>query len=368
MKLCCVFNYNPLYRFPIYKAMDDCFHPDFYFGNTVFQPLKQFEATKLSGFKKYIKAKKCFRGKFIKYSDTSDIFCKEYTHYLITGNNASLLNWEILLYSKLTGKKVYMWCHGEHDYVTKNILRLFKRVFYGLATGLLVYQEYSEPYMKELGVDLSKINYIHNSLDTYTQNAIFKSIKPSLIFKEHFQNDAPTVIYIGRIQRVKRVGQIIEALELLYSKNKIINLVFVGQNVDYPEFDDIVNSSTISNNIWVYGPCFDEKKNAELLYNSHVLVSPGNVGLSCIHSLSYGTPVITNDNLCTQMPEHGAIIDGVTGSFFKENDIEDLAHKIWKWISKSDSDREKTRDIARLTIKESWSVDYQIKLLKTILK
>lgn len=81
-----------------------------------------------------------------------------------------------------------------------------------------------------------------------------------------------------------------------------------------------------------------------------------------------GTPVITNDNLCTQMPEHGAIIDGVTGSFFKENDIEDLAHKIWKWISKSDSDREKTRDIARLTIKESWSVDYQIKLLKTILK
>lgn len=68
------------------------------------------------------------------------------------------------------------------------------------------------------------------------------------------------------------------------------------------------------------------------------------------------------------MPEHGAIIDGVTGSFFKENDIEDLAHKIWKWISKSDSDREKTRDIARLTIKESWSVDYQIKLLKTILK
>lgn len=368
MKLCCVFNYNPLYRLPIYKAMDECFHPDFYFGDTIFQPLKQFEAEELSGFKKYIKAKKCLGGKFIKYSNTNGIFDKKYTHYIITGNNASLLNWKILLYAKLTGRKVYMWCHGEHDYITKSSLRLFKRVFYNLATGLLIYQEYSEPYMKELGIDLSKISYIHNSLDTWVQNAIFKAIKPSSIFKDHFRNDAPTIIYVGRIQRIKRIDQIVEAVELLFSENKVINLVIVGQNVDYPEFDDKINASSVRDNIWVYGPCFDETKNAELLYNSQVLVSPGNVGLSCIHSLSYGTPVITNDNRCTQMPEHGAIIDGVTGTFFKENDIADLACKIWEWASKSDFDRAKTRNNARLTIEQSWSVDYQIKLLKSIFK
>ena len=368
MNLCCVFNYNPLYRFPIYKAMDDYFHPDFYFGDTIFQPLKQFDANKLSGFKKYINAKRCLRGKFVNYANTSGIFDKNYTHYIITGNNASLLNWKILLYARLTGRKVYIWCHGEHDYITKRWLRLFQRTFYNLASGLLVYQEYSEPYMKELGVDISKIKYIHNSLDTKVQSETYKMLKPSSIFKDHFKNDAPTVIYIGRIQLVKRIDQLVDAVELLKSEGKIVNLVIVGQNVDYPDFENKINASPVYNNIWLYGPCFDELKNAELLYNSNVLVSPGNVGLSCIHSLSYGTPVVTNDNFCTQMPEHGAIIEGVTGSFFKENDIADLACKIWEWSSKSYLDRIKVRNNARLTIEQSWSVDYQINLLKSIFK
>ena len=167
---------------------------------------------------------------------------------------------------------------------------------------------------------------------------------------------------------MKRIDQLVDAVELLKSEGKIVNLVIVGQNVDYPDFENKINASPVYNNIWLYGPCFDELKNAELLYNSNVLVSPGNVGLSCIHSLSYGTPVVTNDNFCTQMPEHGAIIEGVTGSFFKENDIADLACKIWEWSSKSYLDRIKVRNNARLTIEQSWSVDYQINLLKSIFK
>lgn len=368
MKLCCVFNYNPLYRLPIYKAMDDFFHPDFYFGDTVFQPLKQFDPAELHGFKKYVNAKKCLGGKIINYSNTQGVFNRKYTHYIITGSNSSILNWKILLYGKLTGRKVYIWCHGEHDYIIKKRVRLFQRTFYRLAKGLLVYQEYAEPYMRDLGVDISKIRYIHNSLDTQVQTDIYNNIRPSLIFKDHFKNNAPTIIYIGRIQLVKRIDQLIEAVEHLKHEGKDVNLVIVGQNVDYTDFDRIIQNSIAKDSIWVYGPCFDETKNAELIYNSHLLVSPGNVGLSCIHSLSYGTPVVTNDNLCTQMPEHGAIIEGVTGSFFKENDIIDLANKIWKWASITEKERESIRAKARESIIKSWSIDYQLNLLKTLLK
>lgn len=60
---------------------------------------------------------------------------------------------------------------------------------------------------------------------------------------------------------------------------------------------------------------------------------PGNVGLTAIHSMTYGTPVCTHSNLCTQMPEVESIIDGITGCFFQENDVQGLAHTIKKWLN-----------------------------------
>lgn len=368
MKLCCVFNYNPHYRLPIYKAIDEEFKADFFFGDTVFQPLAQFDPNILKGFKGYINASRSWLKGFISYNNTKGIFNNEYTHYIITGSNAMIINWKILIYSKLTGKKVYIWCHGEHAFIKKRWLRIFQRTFYNLAEGLLIYHEYSSSYMIELGCNPQKLYYIHNSLDTNLQTTIYNEIRESSIYQDYFKNDYPTLIYIGRIQKVKKIDQIISAMNILKDEGVLLNLIIVGSNVDYPDFEDSLKRSSLNKNIWIYGPCYDEAKNAELLYNAHALVSPGNVGLSCIHSLSYGTPVITNNNLCTQMPEHGAIRDGITGSFFVEDNLNDLAEKIKYWCSKTRFERGQIRSKARLTIENYWSVNYQINLLKTLFK
>ena len=110
MKVCCVFNYNPLYRLPIYRAMDKEFDCDFYFGDTVFQPMKSFDPKELKGFKGYIKAKRI--RSFVWHSGISGIFNKNYTHYIIGGNPGLIVTWLILLYAKITGKKVFLWTHG----------------------------------------------------------------------------------------------------------------------------------------------------------------------------------------------------------------------------------------------------------------
>ena len=81
MKICCVFNYNPLYRFPIYNAMAKEFGCDFFFGDTVFQPLKSFDADKLKGFQGFIKAKRILWNRFVYHSQIKRIFNKAYTHY-----------------------------------------------------------------------------------------------------------------------------------------------------------------------------------------------------------------------------------------------------------------------------------------------
>jgi len=76
------------------------------------------------------------------------------------------------------------------------------------------------------------------------------------------------------------------------------------------------------------GEIYDERKISRLIYESDLCVSPGNVGLSAIHSITYGTPVITHDDFKYQMPEFEIIKPGVNGFFFKKDSVEDLARKI----------------------------------------
>lgn len=367
MKVCCVFNYNPLYRYPIYSAMAENFDCDFYFGDTVFQPLKSFDATTLKGFRHFVYAKKVGFKAFVWHSKIKDIFRKEYTHYILTGDVTMLVNWLIILYAKLTGKKVYVWTHGAKDIIQKRGTRYLMQAFYRPLSGILMYNRYNCQYMEALGCKKERLFVIHNSLDSSTQTNIYQTLTPSDIYHKHFGNSNPTVLYIGRIQRVKKVDMILEAMKLLEQQGKYVNLVVVGANVDDDSFEKRIDELKLSDRVWMYGACFDEQTNSELIYNAAACVSPGNIGLTCIHVLSYGTPVITNDNFNTQMPEFEAVVDGKTGAFFRENDVEDLANKIIYWTSITEQQRDECRLIARQTIEQVWSVDYQINLLKKVL-
>lgn len=67
------------------------------------------------------------------------------------------------------------------------------------------------------------------------------------------------------------------------------------------------------------------------------------------------------------MPEFEAINEGETGSFFIENDIDDLEKNIRQWCSIQPEEREGIRKKARKTIIDEWSVDYQLSILDQIL-
>jgi glycosyltransferase involved in cell wall biosynthesis len=83
-----------------------------------------------------------------------------------------------------------------------------------------------------------------------------------------------------------------------------------------------------------YGPCYDEDRLAELIMSANLTVAPGKVGLTAMHSLVYGTPVVTHNDPSQQMPEWEAIIAGQMGDFFKHGDVEDLARTIHKWCAR----------------------------------
>ena len=135
------------------------------------------------------------------------------------------------------------------------------------------------------------------------------------------------IIFIGRLTKVKKIDMLINVINKLNESNLIYDLKIIGDGPEKTYLQSISSKGVEKGYINFLGSLYDEKKIAKLLYNSDLCVSPGNVGLTCIHSLSYGTPVCTHNNFFNQMPESEIITDGKKMEFF-------LKKTVWKTLRK----------------------------------
>ena len=366
-KICCIFNLAPHYRAPIYQLMDKELGCDFYFGDTMENQIEPMRYRELKGFKKILKNKKLTASGFRWQVGAWKLLFMPYKHYIITGSPGILSNWIVALLARLYGKKTYAWTHGIKKPV-KTKGDIFNKTFYRLCNKILLYGNYSKKIMMQEGFKEDKLIPIYNSLDHKMQLEIRDSLRQNNIFKNHFDNSDAVIMYIGRIQKSKKLDMLVHALKRLLEEGTCANLLFVGADMGDNEVSELVEELGLSKNVWFYGPCYKEQEIGNLFYNADVCVSPGPVGLTAIHSLGYGCPVITNDQFETQMPEHEAIIPGKNGDFFINDNLDSLVTTIKNWINLGLKTREKIRWQAYSTIDENWNPSCQLKILKSILQ
>ena len=101
-----------------------------------------------------------------------------------------------------------------------------------------------------------------------------------------------------------------------------------------------------------------------MIYNADLCVSPGNVGLTAVHSMVFGTPVLTHDDFSHQGPEFEAIHEGETGGFFQCGSINSLVEKIANWFVENKDKRDQVRQICMKEIDDYWTPRFQIEILK----
>ena len=365
-EICCIFNLAALYRAPIYKLMDTELSCDFYITEWEKPPFKQMNYSDLKGFKKTLKYKKIYKNFYWQKAAIFLVF-KPYTKFILIGEPYCISTWVILIVAKILGKKTYIWTHGWYGRESK-IKKIIKKSFFRMSTKVLLYGNYAKNLIINEGVQEDKLVCVFNSLDHLAQLKIRKQLFYNSIFKDYFKNNDPTLIFVGRLQKSKKIEQIIETIYLLKTRGVKCNLVIVGKDDENLNLNSLISSYGIDKQIWLYGECYDELKIGELFFNSHVCVSPGNIGLTAMHSFVFGTPVITHNNFKNQMPEFEVIEDNVTGSFFNENSVENLTEKIKYWISKDTHERKATRTKCQLIIDEIYNPYYQIEIFKKTLK
>lgn len=348
------------YRYRVYSEMQKQLGCDFVFGidNTT---VKRLDSSKLGNV---LNVPNRYIGNSLIYYQPNII--REMKNYKILINDLGIFSitaWALLVIAKFRGQKIYNWDHGWYgrEGFVKKIL---KRIYFGLADGALIYGDYAVRLMKDNGFNSNKLYAVHNSLDYEKQLDLRKSIMPKPIYKEHFGNDNPVLIMIGRLNMRKNLQQLLEAIAILRENNRFYNVVLVGDGEDKSKLEEMAVRLGIKEQVWFYGACYDEALNAELIYNSDMCVVPGDIGLTAIHAMTFGVPVVSHDYFPNQGPEFEVIKAGVTGEFFKHNDVQSLSDTIDQWFSVHKNDREEVREKCYAEIDSEWTPQYQINVIK----
>ena len=134
----------------------------------------------------------------------------------------------------------------------------------------------------------------------------------------------PTILHVSRLWEDNGVGTIIDATARVPGMNTII----VGDGPLETPLKAHAASLGVADRVHFMPGVYDEDDLAPLFALADLFVYPKNVGLSLIHALAYGVPVLTGDDLASHNPEVHALEDGVNGALFRHGDAEALAEKI----------------------------------------
>jgi glycosyltransferase involved in cell wall biosynthesis len=248
---------------------------------------------------------------------------------IFLGNPYFLTTWLAGALGRLRGKRVLFWTHGwqRDDRGAKDWLR---RLFFHIPHGLLLYGERARSLAMSRGFAPERLFVIYNSLDYETQRSLRARTSEQHIADLRanigIATGLPILVCTARLTKDCRFELLFEAASLLRAQGSEVHIVLVGDGRERGKLSAYAQKLGVRATF--LGECYEEKIIGPLVMAAAATVSPGKVGLTAMHSLAYGTPVITHSDMDAQRPEVEAVIHGKTGLLFRRDDVHDLADKI----------------------------------------
>ncbi len=364
MKICLIYNFAQHYRAEIFKLIDKEYDCDFYFGDK-YLDVKKMDYSLLKG-----KVTEIHNGRIGPFTYQTKILSllRKYDVFLMIGETHSITTWLFMFISKLyNNKRIYFWCHGWYGKETK-VERFLKHILDRMPNGLFLYGNYAKNLMIREGFDEEKLHVVHNSLSYSKQVEVRKRLQITNVYTAHFRNDYKNLIFIGRLDPVKKLDMILTAIKQSEKFGFLYNITYIGSGQEKLKLETLSKELSLEERVWFYGSCYDEAVLGNLIYNADLCVAPGNIGLTAMHSLVFGTPAITHNCFKWQMPEFEAIKPGVTGNFFELNSVNSLSQAIDKWFNEKGEIREEVRQACMKEIDDYWTPEYQMNVFKIYLK
>ncbi|NBC37650.1 glycosyltransferase [Novosphingobium sp. FSY-8] len=226
------------------------------------------------------------------------------------------------------------WAHGwrREESWLKGKLR---NLYFGLANRALVYSNRAVELARQTGFDDRRITVIYNSLDWDAQCAQFEALDhvpmAQLRAELNLPEDAAILLTISRITDICQYDWLVDAAASVDTQGRPLVIVMIGTGPAEQALQAQARERGVD--LRCVGSIYDETRIASYVMAADCVVSPGKVGLTAMHALAYGTPVVTHSDLDRQMPEVEAVIEGQSGAFFPYGSVSGLADAISRLLA-----------------------------------
>lgn len=182
------------------------------------------------------------------------------------------------------------------------------------------------------------------------------------------------VVSIGRLLPKNRFDLMLRAIPNIRSERRF-QWVVIGDGAERAHLETQVRAQRLEHCVKFLGAMFDESKLAPWMMSASVLVHPGAIGLTAIHALNYGLPVVTHSDARHQMPEFFALEESVNAMLFQRDEPASLSRavsdaiKTWGRYTNQPSSQSKEKIALDVKSRFSTSVmaDRTIAMLDTVL-
>jgi glycosyltransferase involved in cell wall biosynthesis len=352
-----IYTHLPHYREAVFKRLLGWKRPRFTIytsQGTLESTIKSFHGADIDYGSKLIK-----KGPFVWQTNLWRVVLGPKERVLVfLGNPYILSTWLYAVGARLFTRKVVLyWTHG-WTRESEGLKGAFRSVFYRLAHGLLLYGERAKRVGQNKGFAPDSLFVIYNSLDYETQRAC----RDALAGRTGGASPAePYFVAIGRLVPELALHVAIDALAILRKAHgRSIPLLVVGDGPQRADLEARARAAGVDARF--LGAIYDEAEIAPILAGAVATVSPGKVGLAAMHSLAYGTPVVTHGDPDFQMPEYEAIRPGVTGEVFARGDAASMAQALLRRLERPR--RREERQLAIGDIEQSYTPDAQCRAIE----
>ncbi|MDX9911784.1 MAG: glycosyltransferase family 4 protein [Phycisphaerales bacterium] len=231
-----------------------------------------------------------------------------------------------LLRARASGVGTIVWGHGYSKNESPRRARARERVA-KLADVVMFYNHTAARRYVERGWAPSRVHVALNALD---QGPIQRAREHWLSRPDelrafqvgHALADRPTIVFVSRLLEENRADLLLRAAAKLRERFDTLRVVIIGKGPAQAALESLAGELDLGSCVTFTGAIFDEMELAPWMLSSHVFCYPENIGLSILHAMGYGLPVVTSDKIEGQNPEIEALRDGENGLLYAHGDLD----------------------------------------------
>lgn len=295
------------------------------------------------------------------------IACREKYDAVICFGGRSLSNIFVKIICRIRGIPLIEWGMGIRG-PESGIKWFLKAQRAKLAHAHLIYGKFASDWYKTHGFKEDSVFTVRNSLDYEYQVKIKSEITREKIteIRERFRcvsHGDRLVFCSSRLENNKDLHLLIQAVKILKEKQRNVKALLIGSGDLKQTLVELAQKEQVQDRLIFWGPCYDERILGEMISACELCVVPGALGLTAMHSMVYGIPVLTRENTSyLHGPEVEAVIENKTGGFYRHGDVAHLAQRIEEMLYPEPAKNRMSENCMKM-IQENFTPAYQERVI-----